>query len=251
MACTLCNIVDKTKKIAKNHKLIDSNIALNSRVVYEKLRKLEAFAKAPAGEGSRFKACVSKMKKDGKSEESAKKICASIGRKKFGKKKFQKMAAGGKKSSYSKNSVYPTNSMINEPITLQQALNDYEKFFRELTQLKLTPVSNYNDIEEIKEKIWKFDDKKWEMENRVRKFLDNDIADDLMLNVRLNVRKEILGTNTPTTMNLKLKNKRNIVQNEDDILEKMMDKSTEEQIKVLRAFDPEIDEELAKDLLGV
>ena len=37
------------------------------------------------------------MKGEGKSEESAKAIAASIGRKKYGKSKFQEMAAAGKK----------------------------------------------------------------------------------------------------------------------------------------------------------
>jgi hypothetical protein len=37
------------------------------------------------------------MKGQGKSEESAKAIAASVGRKKYGKSKFQAMAAAGKK----------------------------------------------------------------------------------------------------------------------------------------------------------
>jgi hypothetical protein len=49
------------------------------------------------GGGGRFAKMVSKMKKEGKSEDSAKAIAASIGRKKYGKSKFQEMAAAGKK----------------------------------------------------------------------------------------------------------------------------------------------------------
>ena len=49
------------------------------------------------GGGGRFAKLVSKMKKEGKSEDSAKAIAASIGRKKYGKSKFQAMAAAGKK----------------------------------------------------------------------------------------------------------------------------------------------------------
>lgn len=49
------------------------------------------------GGGGRFAAMVSKLKGKGKSEESAKAIAASIGRKKYGKSKFQEMAAKGKK----------------------------------------------------------------------------------------------------------------------------------------------------------
>lgn len=49
------------------------------------------------GGGGRFAAMVSKLKDKGKSEGSAKAIAASIGRKKYGKSKFQEMAAKGKK----------------------------------------------------------------------------------------------------------------------------------------------------------
>jgi hypothetical protein len=49
------------------------------------------------GGGGRFAKMVNKMKGEGKSEESAKAIAASIGRKKYGKSKFQEMAAAGKK----------------------------------------------------------------------------------------------------------------------------------------------------------
>lgn len=49
------------------------------------------------GGGGRFAAMVSKLKGKGKSTESAKAIAASIGRKKYGKSRFQKMAAAGKK----------------------------------------------------------------------------------------------------------------------------------------------------------
>ena len=44
-----------------------------------------------------FDKLVSKLKKQGRSEESAKAIAASIGRKKYGKKNFQQHAAQGKK----------------------------------------------------------------------------------------------------------------------------------------------------------
>lgn len=49
------------------------------------------------GGGGRFAKLVGKMKKEGKSEESAKAIAASVGRKKYGKSKFQEMAEAGKK----------------------------------------------------------------------------------------------------------------------------------------------------------
>lgn len=49
------------------------------------------------GGGGRFAALVNKLKGKGKSEDSAKAIAASVGRKKYGKSKFQEMAAKGKK----------------------------------------------------------------------------------------------------------------------------------------------------------
>lgn len=55
--------------------------------------------KPPLGSGGRFKELVNKIEKQGKSEESAKAIAASIGRSRYGKKKFQSMAAAGKKKS--------------------------------------------------------------------------------------------------------------------------------------------------------
>jgi len=54
-------------------------------------------SKAKPGQGGRFKALTKKLQKQGKSKDSAKAIAASIGRAKFGKTKFQKMASAGKR----------------------------------------------------------------------------------------------------------------------------------------------------------
>jgi hypothetical protein len=53
--------------------------------------------KAKLGSGKRFKKMESALEKKGYSEESAKKITAAAGIKKYGKAKMQKMAAAGKK----------------------------------------------------------------------------------------------------------------------------------------------------------
>lgn len=53
--------------------------------------------KPKLGTGERFKKLKGELKKEGKSEESAKKIAASIGRKKYGASKMAKMAAKGRK----------------------------------------------------------------------------------------------------------------------------------------------------------
>jgi aminopeptidase N len=51
----------------------------------------------PLGTGERFDSVVKSMTDKGMPEERAKKIAAMVGRKKYGKAKFQKMAAKGKK----------------------------------------------------------------------------------------------------------------------------------------------------------
>jgi len=51
------------------------------------------FSKAPLGSGWRFKACTQKMKRQGKSDKSARAICASIWIKKYWKKQMAKWAA--------------------------------------------------------------------------------------------------------------------------------------------------------------
>ena len=51
---------------------------------------------AKVGSGTRFRRLVKKISKR-KGVRDAKAIAASIGRKKYGKKKFQKMAAAGRR----------------------------------------------------------------------------------------------------------------------------------------------------------
>lgn len=55
----------------------------------------EAASKKPLGEGSRFAAVEKSAKLGGASNPGA--VAASIGRKKYGKEKFQKLAAAGRK----------------------------------------------------------------------------------------------------------------------------------------------------------
>jgi len=64
---------------------------------------MAAFSKAPLGQGGRFAACVKRVmgfyQRKGKSmtTDRAKAICSSIGRRAYGKARFQKMAVVGKK----------------------------------------------------------------------------------------------------------------------------------------------------------
>lgn len=54
-------------------------------------------AKAKLGSGVRFKSGVKKIMAKGLSKKSAGAIMANAGRKKYGKSKFQKLAAAGRK----------------------------------------------------------------------------------------------------------------------------------------------------------
>ena len=57
------------------------------------------FSRAPLGEGGRFKACVSKMRRRGDVDDP-KALCASIGRKKYGAKRMAAMAKRGRRNPY-------------------------------------------------------------------------------------------------------------------------------------------------------
>lgn len=54
--------------------------------------------KAPLGEGGRFRALVGKLRAKG-GVRSPKAVAAAIGRKKFGKKRFQQLAARGRREA--------------------------------------------------------------------------------------------------------------------------------------------------------
>lgn len=55
--------------------------------------------KAKLGSGARFKALSKKVQAQGYSKESANAVAAAVGRAKYGKKKFQAMAAKGRKKA--------------------------------------------------------------------------------------------------------------------------------------------------------
>jgi len=55
-----------------------------------------------AGGGGKFAKMVDAIKKSGKSASAAKAIAAAAGRKKYGKKKFAKMGATGRKRAANK-----------------------------------------------------------------------------------------------------------------------------------------------------
>lgn len=74
-----------------------ANMAGKKKMMGGKMYKKGGAKTMEPGGGGRFAKMVSGLKKEGKSEDSAKAIAASIGRKKYGKSRFQSMAAAGKK----------------------------------------------------------------------------------------------------------------------------------------------------------
>ena len=82
------------KAMEKYKKIVEKS---NTPAPTKKLYKETGGKSMEPGGGGRFAKMVGKLKGQGKSEESAKAIAASIGRKKYGKSKFQEMAAKGKK----------------------------------------------------------------------------------------------------------------------------------------------------------
>lgn len=63
-------------------------------------RKQSAYERArsaPPGSGARFRGLVQDLKRRGYSEERARAIAASIGRRKYGHRRFQQMAARGRR----------------------------------------------------------------------------------------------------------------------------------------------------------
>jgi len=80
----------------KYHKMPDGTMMKGAKHAKESMDK-----KPPLGTGERFAMLVSQMKKRGMDDDRAKAIAAAIGRKKYGKSKFQKMAAKGRKKKMS------------------------------------------------------------------------------------------------------------------------------------------------------
>ena len=89
------NPFDKNSK-GYNEDTYDMQMKRLAEKAYGKKKMGGAKSMEPGG-GGRFAALVGKLKSKGKSEESAKAIAASVGRKKYGKSRFQEMAAAGKK----------------------------------------------------------------------------------------------------------------------------------------------------------
>ena len=64
---------------------------------YDKSYYFHLDAKPPLGSGERFEKLVQDLMAKGNDRASAERLAAWIGRKKYGKAKFQKMSSAGKK----------------------------------------------------------------------------------------------------------------------------------------------------------
>ena len=84
-------------EVSANKKKVSAMNAMQNADQKSQTKKETGGKSMEPGGGGRFAKMVGKLKKKGKSEDSAKAIAASIGRKKYGKSKFQEMAAKGKK----------------------------------------------------------------------------------------------------------------------------------------------------------
>lgn len=271
-ACTKCEIKNFINDSVKNNSASGVNVDLSSRIVYEKINKLEAFSKAPAGEGGRFDACVNEMKDKGYSEVRAKKICAAIGSKKFGPQKFQKMAAAGNRESHASNQM----NSPEEYQSVDEALVGYERFFREEMDLKLKPIENYADIDRIRDQIWQVEDQKYRAEQKYKQLANaNGVIDpeEGLLSIRVKVRKQVILRESEDKQRQSVdgKSESNTQQEDqeqeepekepednkeepeidDDLLKQIMDKTLDEQIAILKKEYPDWDEEFIKDVLGV
>jgi len=80
----------------KTRKVSDSGVSGDGYAGKTTIHRNGGKSMEPGG-GGRFAAMVNKLKSKGKSEEQAEGIAASAGRSKYGKGKFQAMAAAGKK----------------------------------------------------------------------------------------------------------------------------------------------------------
>jgi hypothetical protein len=101
------DVLEKPKYLKKKGGMVETGMEANARqnraegkatmAGKKKMYKTGGAKTMEPGGGGRFAKMVSGLKKEGKSEESAEAIAASAGRKKYGKNRFQSMAAAGKK----------------------------------------------------------------------------------------------------------------------------------------------------------
>jgi hypothetical protein len=81
----------------KTRKVSDSGVSGDGYAGKTTIHRKGGAKSMEPGGGGRFAAMVGKLKSKGKSEKAAEGIAASAGRAKYGKNKFQEMAAAGKK----------------------------------------------------------------------------------------------------------------------------------------------------------
>lgn len=124
------------------------------------------------------------------------------------------------------------------PMTKESSLAKYKLLYKDQLRLKLSPIKNYADMDRIRDAIYKNDDELYSAKRDYEKVADPLTFEDELLKVRLDIRNEVL-------------NETNVQNEVSDLLEKIMDKTPEEQVKIIKKEFPEMSEEIIKDLLDI
>jgi len=140
-------------------------------------------------------------------------------------------------NSFKSNGAFTVVKFI-PPMTKESSLAKYRLLYKDQLRLKLSPIKNYADIDRIRDEIYKNDDELYSAKRDYEKVADPLTYEDELLKVRLDIRNEVL-------------NETNVQNEVSDLLEKIMDKTPEEQIKIIKKEFPEMSEEVIKDLLDI
>lgn len=150
MSCTKCQLDKTVGDIAKKEGVNIPNSI--SRVVYERMKQLERNISNKPKTESLNKKTTRKMKKE----------------------RIQR------------------NSMT-EPVVIRtkdQILGDYKNAFREELSLKLSPIKVFEDIQKIRDQLYNFEDIRRKYEYEYQKAFGYEDPDELLLQTRIEVRKE-------------------------------------------------------------
>ena len=140
-------------------------------------------------------------------------------------------------SSYKTDGAFTVVKFI-PPVTKESSLAKYKLLYKDQLRLKLSSIKTYADIDRIREDIYKIDDELYSAKRDYEKVSDPLIFEDDLLKVRLEIRNTVL-------------NETNVQNEVADLLEKIMDKTPEEQVKIIKKEFPDMSEEIIKDLLDI
>ena len=184
MSCTKCSVKESLDKHSKGKEPLH-NPNLSSRIVYERIQILRKKVKMPSGEDAtdasdfeKLSRCQKVLMSAGKSEEEAKNACG-------GKKKVKFV------EKQQKNSMEPNPDYL----SADEALNLYERTFSAITQLKLSPIKNLEDIDNTRDKLYKLEDVLWRAKHAFERLSEDAYPEEVLLASRIAIRKSILNPN--------------------------------------------------------